>query len=269
MPALLIGYDVECPPERADETGHFLKQAYRVHTELGAPCTLFVMGKTLESNVGDFQRLRGERLFDFQQHTYSHILLKTVVIEHPTGEVQVVKGGSLEQIREEVDRTNRLLLRYLAVTCLGITGPWGYYRGLSDRPDVLEILHNLGMRFTRTYARNKKDYQPVALKVQPFWYEPQGLPDILEIPVNGWQDVYLRGKYGWKDTQKYLDHVKKDIDYVSDHDLTYSLAQHDWTSILEDPEMTIVQGIIQYAQGKGLEIMSYNEYYERLKNRET
>ncbi len=79
--------------------------------------------------------------FDFQQHTYSHVLLKTVVVKDKNNSAysrrpheKYVEGGSLKVIRKEVKMANNSLKKYLDVTCQGIRGPYGYYRGLSDRP---------------------------------------------------------------------------------------------------------------------------------------
>ena len=180
MATLLIGYDVES--QDSEITGAFLKKAGEIHRAFKVPCTMFVVGKTLEKNISNCHDLAKDELFDLEQHTYSHVLLKTVVME-TQNEVKVVKGGSLSQIEEEIKKANELIKKYLNVECIGLRGPWGYYRGLADRPDILEILHNLGICFTSTYARDEKDFQPVDFQIQPFWYSPQEFSGILEIPV--------------------------------------------------------------------------------------
>lgn len=255
---LLIGYDVES--QDPGITGRFLKKAGKVHRALKVPCTMFLVGRTLEKNINNCQDLAKNELFDFQQHTYSHILLKTVVME-TQDKIKVVKGSSLSQIEEEIKKANELVKKYLNVECIGLRGPWGYYRGLSDRPDILEILHNSGTRFTSTYGRNEKDFQPVDFEVQPFWYSPQGFDDMLEVPVQGWQDIYLRDKYGWANLDAYLKHIKEELDYIFDHNLVWGYCQHDWSSIRNDPDMSVTRQIIEYALRKEIKVMSYGEYY--------
>jgi len=259
MATLLIGYDVESrDPEIA---AVFLKKAKEIHCAFKVACTMFLVGKTLENNINGCQDLAKDRLFNFEQHTYSHILLKTVAME-TQGKVKVIKGGSLCQIEEEVKKANELLKKYLNIECIGLRGPWGYYRGLSDRPDILEILHSLEIRFTSTYARNEKDFQPIDFKLQPFWYSPQGFGNILEIPVQGWQDVYMRSKYGWANLDAYLKHIKKDLDYIFEHNLVWGYTQHDWSSIRNDSDMNMTRQIIEYALKKGIKIISYKQYYK-------
>ena len=145
-------------------TFQFLSQMRCVHEELSAPCTLFICGRLLEEPhiLKALQGLAGSELFDLQQHTYSHQRLKTVV-EDDGKQITVFKGVSLEKIREEVEYTNRIFEEKLRISCSGICGPYGYYRGLMDRPDILEILHQAGIRFTRTYSRNENDYNPLSI----------------------------------------------------------------------------------------------------------
>jgi len=263
MSTLLIGYDVETQDPNSVATKEFLKIAPKLHQELNAPCTFFVCGRTLENNIEAMQDVKAEygELIDFQQHTYSHVLLKTVFRENEGGKT-IFRGGTLEQIKDEVGKATALLKEHLEVDCIGITGPYGYYRGLADRPDILEILHDLGIRFTRTFARNEHDWQPVAFEIQPFWYEAQGFGDILEFPVQGWQDCIKRGEIGWDNREGYLDYVKKSLDYIAENDLVWGYAQHDWSSIREDPDMSITRGMIEYAQKLGVQLKSYLEFYQ-------
>ena len=120
MGTMLIGYDVEWLGE-GDVTPHFLAQARSLHNHLGAPATLFVVGQTLEWWLAQFQALADDPLFDIQQHTYSHQLLKTVYIEDGRS-VRVERGDTTEETRDEVRKTSALLAEHLGVHCIGLTG---------------------------------------------------------------------------------------------------------------------------------------------------
>lgn len=259
MSTLLIGYDVECMHD-PETTRAFLKQAEDVHRE--HPCTLFLVGRVIENNLRDLEALAGNPMFDFQQHTYSHRLLKSVCIDQGDGKIQFITGMALAEIEDEVGRTSELIRRYLGRECVGITGPWAYYRGLADRPDILEVLHGLGIRFTRTYGRDHHDFQPVSFAIQPFHYEAQGFPDILEFPIHDWQDVYWRGINDWDNLQGYTRHLAGCLDHVAGHDLVWSYGSHDWSSVREDPEMSIIRTLIEGADRRGVKLMTYLEYHE-------
>lgn len=264
MATLLLGYDVENQDPNSDLTRTFLEQAMRMHDAFGAPCTMFVCGRTLEHNAEAFGHI-GARpdLFDIQSHTYSHCLLKTVC-QDIDGEITIFRGGTLNGIRNEVRRSVEVTREVLGVEVTGLCGPYCYYRGLSDRPDILGILHGKGIRFTRTWGRNEKDWQPVSLSLQPFWYEAQGFADMLEIPVHGWQDCIWRSEHGWDNTEGFARYQCELIDEVADTDSVLSLCAHDWSAIKEDSEMTIVATILSHARDRGLRVMSYRAYYEQM-----
>ncbi len=264
---LLIGYDVESSSDPSI-VRRFLEKAEEVHSDLSAPCTLFLVGKVVEANSKELADLRRRcDLFDYEQHTYSHMLLKTVCIDDGT-KVTLVKGGTPGEIEIEISKTNQLLAERLGVECWGLTGPWGYYRGLCDRPDLLEILNRNGIRFLRTYARNEKDFQPLSFEIQPFWYAVQGFPDMLELCIHGWQDVYWRSLNGWENLQGYLDLLRQTAEMVAKKGLVWSYGSHDWSSIKSDPEMSVMYAFIQYAKKIGLRIVDYRSFYlEALRGR--
>ena len=88
MGAVLIGYDTEsgAVKESSKRSLSILKKSMsaimKTHTELEAPATIFVVGKTLVSGARYLKPLLDfPDLFDFQQHTYSHVLLKSVIVE--------------------------------------------------------------------------------------------------------------------------------------------------------------------------------------------
>jgi len=260
QPTLLVGYDVESSGDPST-VRRFLLQAERLHSELRAPCTLFIVGQVVENNWRELASLRKRSsLFNYEQHTYSHMLLKPVHMDDGKA-VTLVRGGTLQAVEEEVSRTNRLLAQRLGVDCWGLTGPWGYYRGLADRPDILEVLEREGIRFTRTWARDERDYQPVPFDIQPFWYEPQGFPEILEFPVQGWQDVHWRDANGWDNTRAYLQMLKETVDMVAERGIVWGYGTHDWSSIRQDPEMSIMRGFLEYAKDRGLRIVDYRTFY--------
>jgi peptidoglycan/xylan/chitin deacetylase (PgdA/CDA1 family) len=244
MGTLLIGYDVEWRGD-GDVTPQFLERAQSLHNRLGVPATLFVVGQTLERWVPQFQAIAEDPLFDLQQHTYSHQLLETVYIEDGTS-VRVVRGVSPEQTREEVRRTSELMHISLGIECIGLTGPWCYYRGLLDRPDILQVLWEEGIHFTRTDGRNERDWHPVAIDLQPYWYDALGFPEVLEIPIHGWHDCVIRGEVlGWQDLDGFVASVRPYIDRAAADDKVFSLVQHDWSSLRADPELRATDAILR------------------------
>ncbi|MBC7327174.1 polysaccharide deacetylase family protein [bacterium] len=262
MATLLIGYDVESG--EPDVTRRFLELAWELHNRYLAPCSFFLVGRTLEIVGAEaFKPFVNNPLFDLQQHTYSHLLLKTVYIDD--GEkIQLVRGGTLEEIERDVSKASRLLKDMLGIDCIGLTGPWGYYRGLCDRADILEILHKIGIRFTRTWARNEKDYQPTPFEVQPFWYEHSGFPDILECPCQGYQDIYWYWIYG-EDMEGYKAYLRECADLVRERNWVWGYGAHDHTAI-KDKNLSQIEFLIKYAQDIGIKIQTYKDFYEEMRS---
>jgi len=261
MPTFLFGYDVEAPNPAL--TGAFLAQMQAIHHELRVPASLFLVGRTLEHSAAALRPVAGDPLFDVQQHTYSHTLLKTVCEVSDRGTL-LKRGGSLEQIDEDLGRANEAIERLLGVRCSAITGPWNYYRGLSDRPDILELLQKHGLTTSRCWGRNERDWQPVTLDVQPFWYAAQGFPDILEVGIHGWQDCLRRSRIGWDQLADYVALTCRDLDEAAERDCVFSYCQHDWSSIRADPEMTATRAILEHALRQGFRMLHYRQFYDEL-----
>ena len=148
--------------------------------------------------------------------------------------------------------------------CRGLTGPYCYYRGLVDRPHILEILWEEGIRFTRTWGRNEKDWQPVELDVQPFWYAPQGFPAMLEVPIHGWQDISLRKTVGWSNYQGFLDGTFPYMDTAAQDGLVFSFCTHDHSSTREDPRMVITESVLRHATDLKMTPTTYAAFHARL-----
>lgn len=264
MRTFLLGYNIESGDEtRPGVVEQFLRTASALHRDLALPFTFFIRGKTLEAHPHAFRRVRDEcgDLVDLQQHTYAGLPLKTVCQENHKG-IQVFRGLSPEQCRDSLARTNDLMRDILGVRPVGLGAPLGHYRGLADELMILEVLQECGIRFVRSWTRNAHDWSPLSFEAQPFVYDRQGFPGIMEIPGQGWPDHLLRDALGLAEVEKYVQHMCKDLDYVAARELTWSCVAHDWASVLEDPGMHAVRAILEHAQRLDFRILTHRAYYE-------
>ena len=84
--------------------------------------------------------------------------------------------------------------------------------------------------------------------------------------IHGWHDCVIRQEVlGWDDLDGYVESVKPYIDRAAAEDKVFSLCQHDWSSIREDPDMTATEAVIRYALEQGIQFMHYLDYYEMCK----
>jgi peptidoglycan/xylan/chitin deacetylase (PgdA/CDA1 family) len=229
---ILLGYDVETASE---STEGFLAGALEFHARHAVPWTVYVTGQTLERCGDAIRRAAESPLLILGQHTYSHALLKSVV--GTPGDGQPMHGAyptffkagiPLDEIPTEIGRTQALYRDVLGRDCRGLTAPWGYYRGLADRPDILQILYENGIRWIRTYARDWRDCQPTPFTVQPFFYREQGFPEILELGVQGYQDQFYwerfdDRRYG----ETYQDYLYAMLAEIAAQDWVWNICSHD------------------------------------------
>jgi len=269
---ILLGFDVECASEHS--VG-FARQATALLERLGAPCTWYVTGMTLERYPDLFHEIQGHELIELQAHTYSHMLLKTVLIEVPEGRVVhgsrdwfMKPGGSLEEIDEDLGRCQDVFQDVLGRHATALTGPWCYYRGLADRPDVLEIVDRRGFKALRTFGRNERDGNPVPLDWQPFFHDVQGYPDVLEVLIHDYQDeFYWRAFAAPGQGESYLDRLKPLARKVARENLVWSLCSHDHGCAMPEGfrgKATWIGGIIEYAQELGMRFLPVGRFYTEM-----
>jgi peptidoglycan/xylan/chitin deacetylase (PgdA/CDA1 family) len=270
---IIFGIDVESASEHS---AGFARYGRALFEELQTPVTWYLTGKTLERYPQVFRDIEGRSLVELQAHTYSHILLKTVLMKIPEGlcihdsrDWHFVPGGSIQEIDEDLDKCQRVFEEALGRRATALTGPYGYYRGLGDRPDLLEIVHRHGFRILRTFARNEDDGQPVPLDWRPFFYRVQGFPDILECMVHDYQDDFYWQAFAQpKEGESYAEHLKDVARQVAERDQTWSLCSHDHGCAT--PEGFEKKGqwfrqIIEYAKGLGIRFLKVSDYYEEMR----
>jgi len=270
---LLIGYDVERIPGRVpgekwvgeslrhDATEVFLRNAVRIHREVGVPATIFMVGCNIEKHVPALQACLDSGCFEIAQHTYEHYPLKTVLEESPDN--VYLRGLPWDRIEEQIARPVELLKKHLGVHCRGITAPYTHYRGLGDRPDILELVARHGMSYVRSYGRNSHDYFPLGWEVQPFWYARQGFPEILEVPVQGWIDAQWRREHGWENWSAYHGYMTSRIDELAVNGKCCSHCQHDWTSLLYDEDLTWTRRLLEYAAER-VNLRTHYDFYQEM-----
>jgi peptidoglycan/xylan/chitin deacetylase (PgdA/CDA1 family) len=261
MSTLLIGYDVEYVVADGT-TAAFLERVVAVHERHEAPLTLFLLGETLEQNVAAVQRAAASPLVAIGQHTYSHRLLRPLRIDTGTT-VTELAAATPERIGDELARTSALIREHLGLGCAGLTAPYTYFRGLQERPELLAVLRANGIRYVRSDGRDDRGYQP-APATQPYWYDADGFPEILELPTNGWHDCVVREDVlGWDDVDGYADLVCAALDEAAAADRVHSICAHDWSSVRGDPDLTHVDRLLRHARALGMEIATYETMHER------
>lgn len=243
--------------------GKSLELLAEIHEEEGVRGTLFICGRTLLQALEPIQAAHATGLFDMQQHTFSHVPFKDIVYSPEPGIVGTIPASPPVALVEELAFTSRLLRDHLGIDCVGLRTPFGYYRGLRDRPDLLEIVRGAGLRYITSWGRNEDNGNPTPW-VQPFTYEAEGYPDILELPFQFWLDVVWFDQHGYDTGAAFLDALKGAVDEVADNDLVFGACFHDWVMLASD-ERTVgwLRGFFRYARERGVEVTTYTDYWRR------
>jgi hypothetical protein len=235
-----------------------------VHRGAGVPATLFVCGRTLLHALAPVQAAHASGLFDVQQHTFSHVPFKDIVYSPEPGLVATIPAAPRVALLEELRFTNRLLREHVGVDCVGVRTPFGYHEGLRGRPDLLEVVRESGLRYVTSWGRNAANGNPTPW-VQPFAYEEEGYPDVLELPFQFWLDVVWFDQHGYDSGPEYLEALKGAIDTVAADDLVYGACFHDWVAIASDERRVgWLSGFLRYAAERGVEVTTYTEYWHRV-----
>ena len=258
MPSIVIGYNVEYRKDR-DISARFLAAAAKLHRSHNAPCTFYLLPELAKELAKELRMLQGDPLFDFQMTLSSP--LKTVC-QMTQGQITVWRGASLEDIDGALSSGMHILNELFGIRPTGISDALGAYRGLMDRPDVLEVLQRHGILFTRTWARDRFDWQPVDFAAEPHWYGPQGFPNMLEFPAQGWQESLIRPIYGWDEVEGYQEYLKSEVEETARREgQVWSFWSRDWSSMRDDKELTAIGALITQAQELGVELTTHEQAY--------
>jgi len=273
---IILGYDVE---SASDSTAGFLQGARVLHQRHGVPWSIYLTGQTVEQRADDIRKALDDPLLTIGQHTYSHMLMKCVYMTPGDGKPIhgafpnfFSKGGSVEEVREEIGKTRQLVGDRLGVECHGLTGPWGYYRGLADRPDLLQILRDNDIRWARTYARDYRDCQPTPFTAQPFFYTDQGFPEILELGVQGYQDDFYWDRFDdRRHGDTYNDYLYAMLEEVAKNDWVWNLCSHDHgtpsSEAFFQTKGAWLEDVIVRAQALGIRFAGPATLYDEMKAR--
>jgi peptidoglycan/xylan/chitin deacetylase (PgdA/CDA1 family) len=279
---ILIGYDTESaavgeglarfigpdfpqyePALHAESTARGLEVMTRVHEEAGVPATLFLCGRTLVHASEAVERACATGLFDVQSHTYSHVIFRDVEYEPSPGTQAVIPASPSVALTAELAATSDLIRRLVGNEVVGLRTPFGFHRGLRDCPDLLELLRANGIRYVSSWIRNEHNGNPTPW-VQPFAYEEEGYPEILEIPAQFWIDGIWFDTHGWSNGAGYLEALEGAVDEIVEGDLVYGACFHDWAVLAaNEAETGWIRGFLRYARERGVEVTTYTEYWRR------
>ena len=229
------------------------------------PGTLFVCGRTLLQALEPVQAAHATGLFDVQQHTFSHVPFKDIVYSPEPGHR---RRRSRPRRRSRCSRSSRSRPGCSATTSVSSASACAprsaTTAACATGPDLLEIVRGAGLRYITSWGRNEENGNPTPW-VQPFTYDEEGYPDILELPFQFWLDVVWFDQHGYDTGPAFLEALKGAVDEVADNDLVYGACFHDWVMLASDERhVGWLRGFFRYARERGVEVTTYTDYWRRV-----
>jgi len=224
-------------------------EAARIVKSYGGKLHFFLVGQVLEQPDISWLTELAAAGHPIGNHTYDHVNVMAQTPEETQFRFRrapwLVQGKSVEQIlRENITMTREAMRMRASIADQGFRTPGGFYDGLSQRPDLQNLLRDLGF----TWASTKYPAHPVGTpktepteeiyagivqaqrQAQPFVY-PSGL---VEIPMSPISDVNAFRSHFWQ-REWFLRAVDDAISWAISEKAVFDFLAHPSCMVVEDP----------------------------------
>jgi peptidoglycan/xylan/chitin deacetylase (PgdA/CDA1 family) len=198
-------------------------------------------------------------------HTYDHVNVKATRPEDIqyrfTRAPWLIEGKKpAEVIRENIRLTNAALKARIGIEPAGFRTPGGFANGLTDRPDVQQMLRELGFTWVSSqypaHAGGSLGQEPDAgvldsivraqRQAQPFVY-PKGL---IEIPMSPISDIGAFRGGRWK-LDWFLKALRLALEWVIDQRAVFDFLGHPSCLYVMDPKFQAIELICEMVSKAG------------------
>jgi len=244
-----------------------IRTVAEVHHKHNAPATFFLVAKLVESAPRELRTILNHPLFDLQCHTYTHCDLYETAKDEAA-------------LRRELVDSKKVIEDTFGRTVIGLTTPGAYCEGLHKQQELLETIWTAGYRYVRSVGKGPFQTVPAPL-TQPFWYDADGYPDLLELALHAWHDNILGGQpftahwppvlpWGYPSkmpatAQEIYEVYAPGIDHIAKNDLTtYIPCFHPWSIYRADKNARHIGLLLGHAK-RAVSISSCTSLYEQLR----
>jgi hypothetical protein len=233
-----------------DETKKYAALACKRVKAAGGVLHCFLVGRVLEQENVAWLRDILEAGHPVGNHTYDHVNVKATKVEDVQFRFQrapwLIAGKQpLEAITENIRLNEAAFKSRLDRKLVGFRTPGGFGNGLADRPDVQQVLLDLGY----TWVSSKYPAHPMSevgkeptqavldgivkaqAEAQPFVY-PKGL---IEVPMSPVSDIAAFRGGRWK-LDWFLKAVRLGVEWAIDNRAVFDFLGHPSCLYVTDPE---------------------------------
>jgi peptidoglycan/xylan/chitin deacetylase (PgdA/CDA1 family) len=256
-------------------TKEYAVKAAKIVKEHGGVLHFFCVGRVLEQpDVGWLKEIAADG-HPIGNHTYDHVNLKAKTAEASQFRFQrspwLVAGKSAAEVIEGNIRITTVALKERAgITVDGFRTPGGFNNGLSDRPDLQQMLLRQGFKWVSSkyppHERGETGKTPSVAVVksildaqeaaQPFVYES----GLVEVPMSPISDVTAFRSTRWK-LDDFVDVTAQAVARAIETGTVFDFLAHPSCLVVEDPEFKTIKRICRLVRDSrgGAEVVGLGE----------
>ena len=254
------------------EKGNLDEQAKRYTVEAcrrvkaaGGVLHAFVVGRVLEQPDVEWLKAIAAAGHPLGNHTYDHVNVTAKRVEDVQFRFQrapwLVAGRTpAEIIRENIRMTSVALKTRAGVDVAGFRTPGGFHAGLTQRPDVQQMLLELGFPWVSSLypahplgepmqEPSTEVYEAIvatAARAQPFRYDT----GLLEVPMSAPSDITAFRSGRWQ-LEWFLEAVRRGVNWAIENRAAYDFLGHPSCLYVTDPEFRAIDMICELVRGAG------------------
>lgn len=248
-----------------DASKQYSRQAGELVKKYGGVLHYFCVGQTLEQPNIDWLKQLAAAGHPIGNHTYDHVFVKAAKpeeIQFKFKRAPWLIGGKkiADVIRENIATTTKAMLEGAGITPNGFRTPGGFNTALTDRPDLQQMLLDLGFKWISSKypahqaGRPKEvpgeevfaDILRAQKDAQPFVY-PSGL---IEVPMSPISDVGAFRTNYWK-REYFLRAIREGVTWAIDNGGVFDFLAHPSCLVVEDPRLESIELICELVKAAG------------------
>jgi peptidoglycan/xylan/chitin deacetylase (PgdA/CDA1 family) len=265
-----------------EATKDYAVRAAKLVKELGGVIHFFCVGRVLEQPSADWLKEIAALGCPIGNHTYDHVYLLAKKPEEIQFRFQrspwLIAGRKTEDvIRENIRLCTEAMKSRTGIEPNGFRTPGGFANGLDGRPDLQQMLVDLGFKWVSSKypahptGRHKEEptagvYADIVRAVgtaQPYKYD-NGL---VEIPMSPISDVGAFRTNYWK-LDWFLKAIRLAVESAVANGQVFDFLSHPSCLVVEDPKMESLKLICQLTKdaGEKAELVGLDKVYERFRH---
>lgn len=247
------------------DTKRYAVEAARRVKAKGGRIHFFALGQTFEQENVDWLREIIEQGHPVGNHTYDHVYVKATKPE----EIQfrfkrapwLIEGKTpAEAIAANIQMASAAMKQRVGIEPAGFRTPGGFSNGISDRPDVQELLLKLGYRWVSsrypTHPSSPPGQSPspqviqgvvdAQSQAQPFVY-PSGL---VEVPMSPVSDINAFRTGRWP-LEAFMETIRAGVSWAIENRATFDFLAHPSCLGVVDPRFRTIEMICDLVEKAG------------------